>query len=165
MDWSKEDIAYLRSFRNVVDSDNIKIKKNIKKKLVDNKYIVHVLHNKELEESDAEPDEYFGVNILPYYIIAPVQTKVQHFICYETHFKEINNYNKIVKVQQLYFYILCHNKDIIDAETSLARHDLLAALITDEFNWTNIFGSKIHLVSDQASVTDNDYATRTLICD
>jgi hypothetical protein len=33
----------------------------------------------------------------------------------------------------------------------------------DIFNWSNIFGGQIHCVSDLPSVTDNDYATRTII--
>ena len=66
-------------------------------------------------------------------------------------------------MQQIIFYVLCHKNNIIDRETSLARHDLLAALITEQFNWTNIFGQKVHLISDRPTTTDTDYATRTLV--
>ena len=45
----------------------------------------------------------------------------------------------------------------------MARHDLLAALIMDEFNLSNCFGTQIKCVSDKASVVDTDYACRTLI--
>ena len=31
-----------------------------------------------------------------------------------------------------------------------------------KFNWTNKFGTQCHLLTDVPSVTDNDYATRTL---
>lgn len=163
MNWTKEDLAYLRSLRGVVDSDNIKIKEQIKQELATNKYIAHVLHNIELEDMNASPDEYFNVNIFPYYIISPTQHNVNHFICYETSFTELDRYNRTEKYMDIYFYILCHEKDAIDSETGLARHDLLAALITDQFNWTNLFGKKVHLVEDKAGVTDEDYASRTLI--
>lgn len=31
------------------------------------------------------------------------------------------------------------------------------------FNWTNLFGAQIHLVSDVPSVIDSDYSCRTLV--
>jgi len=71
MEWTDQDKAHLLSFKDTVDSDDVKIKEKIKQLLLDNKYIIHVLNNKELEAVDAEPDEYFDVNILPYYMIAP----------------------------------------------------------------------------------------------
>ena len=55
------------------------------------------------------------------------------------------------------------NKDIYDKYSGIARHDLIAALITDEFNWTNMFGTQIHLISDKPMVVDMNYAGRTLI--
>ena len=66
MEWTKEDTAKLRTWRNLIDSDNIKIKEKIKEELLSNKYIIHVIGNKELEEEDAEPEDYYGVNIFPY---------------------------------------------------------------------------------------------------
>ena len=162
MEWTSADKDYLLNLRNVIDDDNLKIKEQVKKKLVNNKYIIHLLNNKELEESEAEPEDYFGCNILPYYLIAPTQTHVDNFICFETQFKEEGRYNPLKKYQQLIFYILCHNKNAIDEETSLARHDLLAMLIKNEFNWTNVFGSKIHCISDVGGVVDTDYTSRTL---
>ena len=74
-------------------NDNIKIKEQIKQILLNNRYIIHVLNNKELEEAESEPDEYYGINILPYYIISPTQTNIQNFICYGYiyyHFYRIN---------------------------------------------------------------------------
>ena len=47
-------------------------------------------------------------------------------------------------------------------ETNIPRNDLLAALIQDDFNYTNYFGGKIYLKSDLPSVADVDYACRTL---
>ena len=40
---------------------------------------------------------------------------------------------------------------------------MLAALISDEFNWTNMFGTQVHLVSDKPVAIDNNYVGRTLI--
>ena len=157
------DIEELRALRTGLDNDNIRWKELIKKKLLSNKKLLYVLDNKELEESDAEPDEYFGTSILPYYIIHPTQSSSKNFICYEVEFREEARYNSVIKIANIIFYCLSEQKSVIDKTTYLAKHDLMAALIQNDFNWTNIFSCQVHLVSDRPSVTDNDYATRTLI--
>ena len=165
MEWTNADTEYLRTFcdGSKVDSDDIRFKQIIKQELLNDKYIIHVLNNKELEEAEAEPDEYFGINILPYYLIKPTQTDSENFLCYELNSGESRTWE--TKVQQLIFYILVHQGDgnIVETTTGLARHDLLAALVLDHFNWTNLFGERIHCVSDQASVVDDEYSCRTLI--
>ena len=163
MEWTQEDSEWLRSFRNKIDCDEIKIKEQIKQQLLNNKYIIHVLNNKELEDADAAPDEYFGINILPFYQINPTQTNVQNFICYTVGFRDERRYAPEVKTLQVTFVILAEQKNIIDKETSLARTDLLGALIQDQFNWTNIFGRKAHIVRNEESVVDTNYACRTII--
>jgi len=162
MKWTKEDSANLRNLRNVIDSDNIRIKDIVKKELLKNKTIIHVLNNKNLELSDAEPDDYFGVNILDHYVIPKVQTHTDNFICYETQSKSIKTYNSTIKTQQLIFYILCEEKNILDKDTNLPRHDLLALLIQDLFNFRVFYGNRIQLVSDVAGITDSSYNSRTL---
>ena len=66
---TSEQLDYLRSLKTLMDSDTIRFKEIIKKRLIDNPMIIYLLNNKELEESDAEPDDYLGVNILPFYLI------------------------------------------------------------------------------------------------
>lgn len=172
MIWTNDDTKALQKWINYIDSDDIKIKEKIKNELVKNKNIIHVLHNEELERQDASPGDYYGINILPYYNIEPTQTHVENFICFETQWIEEQSifgqanghrHNKYIKLQQVVFYILCHIKNIQDQDTMLARHDLLAALITDQFNWTNIFGCKAHCVSSKPSTVDNNYVARTLV--
>ena len=163
MQLTKDELKELRELKNIVDSDDIRNKEIIKRKLLDNNKIIYLLNNKELMEADAEADEYYGVNILPYYMITKTQHNVQNFICYETQYDELDRYNQTVKYMQIIFYILCEQKNMIDKNTYIARHDLLAALILDEFNHTNYFGKKIHCISNKPSVTDNDYSCRTLI--
>ena len=164
MQWDKiKDKELLLSFKKTVDYDGIKVKEIIKQKLLENRFIIHVLNNAELEKIDAEADKYFGVNILPFYQIHPTQYETQNYICYTVGFREERRYNDAVKVLRITFVILCEQKNIIDKDTSLARTDLLAALIQDQFNYTNYFGRKVHIVQDEESVVDNDYACRTLI--
>ena len=163
MELTQEQIQELRDLKKVVDSDDIKYKEIIKKTLINNDLIIYLLNNKELEDNDADPSDYLGVNILPYYMIHPTQSNVQNYICYETTFNELQRYNSNIKKQQIVFYVLCEEKNNIEKTTGIARHDLISALIINMFNWTNLFGAQIHLVSDVPSVIDSDYSCRTLI--
>ena len=163
MEWTEQDEQNLRAWRDNIDNEDIRIKEKIKELLLGNKTLIHVLNNKELEAVDANPDEYYYVNILPYYIIYPTQTNVQNYVCYETNFEKVSRINNVIKYNQIVFNILCEQKNIVEESTGLARHDLIASLILDQFNWSNYFGQQIVCVSDKTSVSDNSYACRTLI--
>ena len=49
-------------------NDNIQYKETIKEKLINNPKIIHTLNNKDLDPDC--PDDYYGINILPYYLIS-----------------------------------------------------------------------------------------------
>lgn len=169
--WTTEDSKRLASLKYVTDNDNIRIKHIIKQKLLANDDIIHVLDNKKLQETDAENDEYFGVNILDYYLIPDAQTDSQNFICYTVGYENMERnftnstrmYNDLQRHLHVVFVILCEKKNIKDRDTGIARHDLLAALVQNEFNFTNYFGRKIELISDDETVVDNNYLCRTLV--
>jgi hypothetical protein len=163
MQYTQNDIKYLQDFRDIVDYDGIKVKQQVKKLLLNNKHILHVLNNEDLEKSEAEPDDYFGVNIFPYYIVKPIQYNVQNFVTFQVGSTEIPQYDKTKKYLQITFVVFCHVGNITDKDTSLPRHDLLGALIQDQFNYTNICGKKIKIVEDKEVVVDNDYAGRQII--
>lgn len=168
MTWTDADRQRLLVFKDHPDCDDVKVKEKIKEVLLGDKYILHVLDNKELEQNVEDDmtgaDEYFGVNILPYFMVEPTQSEASNFICYETSFeKRRYDTNRVNKNLNIIFYLISEQKLIKDADTGIAKHDLLAALIINKFNWTNYFGKKIYLISDQASVVDVKYACRTLI--
>ena len=71
MELTQEQIQELRDLKKVVDSDDIKYKEIIKKTLINSDLIIYLLNNKELEDNDADPSDYLGVNILPYFMIHP----------------------------------------------------------------------------------------------
>jgi len=58
-----------------------------------------LLNNKELEEEEADPSDYLGINILPYFMIHPTQHNIQNYICYETSVRELERYNSNMKIQ------------------------------------------------------------------
>lgn len=163
MTLASEEKEKLRGYKTNPDCDDVRFKEIIKKKLLDNRLIAYVLNNKKLQESDAPLDEYFGVSILPCYLIKPTQTDVENYLCYDVKFDGMSGRNEYMKCGQIVFTILCDQKNIIEKTTGIARHDLLAALILDEFNWTNYFGMQIHCIADEPAVIATDYASRTLI--
>jgi hypothetical protein len=169
--WTTEDSKRLASLKYVTDNDNIRIKEIIKQKLLANDDIIHVLDNEHLKQVDAENDEYFWVNILPFYLIPDAQTDSQNYICYSVGYENMERnftnssrtYNDLQRHLHVVFVILCEKKNIKDRDTGIARHDLLAALIQNEFNFTNFFGRKIELISDNETTVDNNYLCRTLV--
>lgn len=170
-EWTKEDSKRLASYKYITDNDNIRIKEIIKQKLLANDDILHVLDDKELQEANAENDEYFGRTILPFYMITPTQVNVKNYICYTVGYENVERnftnssrmYNDLQRHLHIVFVVLCEEKNIRDRDTGIARHDLLAALIVNEFNFTNFFGRRIQLVSDNESVVDSKYLARTLV--
>ena len=156
-----DDLQKIIDYKKHYENDNIYYKEIIKDKLINNSSIIKALNNSDLD-TDC-PADYMGENILPYYLIVKTQGKARNYICFETLFEEIPRYNKVMKFGQVVFYIICDNKTIYDKDTGIARHDLLAALISDEFNWTNMFGTQIKLVSDKPVAIDDQYVGRTLI--
>ena len=136
-EWTKEDSLRLASYKYIVDNDNVRIKQKIKEKLLANDDIIHVLDNKELQDAEAENDEYFGVNIRDSYILPETQTSSQNYICFTVGYRDIGRYNDLVKELHITFVILCEQKNLKDRDTGIARHDLLGALIQNEFNYTN----------------------------
>lgn len=160
---TNDDIKILRHYKNEPDEDNVRYKEIIKRKLLNNNRIIYLLNDEELIASDASNDEYFGVCILPYFLITPVQHKVRHFICFETSFDGTLRMNSVLKAQEIIFHIMVEQKDIIVKEIGTARHDLIAAEIINMFNGSNDFGNQLKLTSCKPSVTDTNYATYTIV--
>ena len=160
MTFTDEDKQRLLYFKDAVDSDDVKCKETIKKLLLQNKYILHVLNNE--DEKDLEPEDYYLDNILPYYVVTETLSAVKHFLCFEVSYRDLVRYDDTRKQLQIIFYILINEHDAIEQDTGIARHDLIAALLQDQFNYTNYFGAKIQLVEDVAGAVDRDYILRTL---
>lgn len=112
-----------------------------------------------------EVDRYFGdnSNIRPYLFIPDTQADVKHYVCYQVAFDELPRYSNIQKYTEITFNIFVNGKDRTDKLTGIPRHDLIASIIRERFNWSNIFGMQTHLISSKESVTDNNYLVRTLI--
>ena len=123
--------------------------------------------NEDLGEYEplGEWDRYFGSgsNIRPYLFIPDTQTEVKHYICYQVAFDETPRYQDTLKYTNITFTIFVHGNDRDDKLTGIPRHDLIASIIRERFNWSNIFGMQTHLISSKESTTDNNYLVRTLV--
>ena len=178
----KDLLNKLRAFVSTPDDDNIRYKEKIHDELLKCPELLYALNNKELEtelfddennllidkdtgELLGEVDRYFGdnSNIRPYLFIPDTQTEVQHYICYQVMFDEVPRYNNTQKYTNITFTIFVNGKDRTDKLTGIPRHDLIASIIREKFNWSNIFGMQTHLISSKESITDNNYLVRTLI--
>ena len=178
----KDLLNKLRAFVSTPDDDNIRYKEKIHDELLKCPELLYALNNKELEtelfddennllidkdtgELLGEVDRYFGdnSNIRPYLFIPDTQTEVQHYICYQVMFDEVPRYNNTQKYTNITFTIFVNGKDRTDRLTGIPRHDLIASIIRERFNWSNIFGTQTHLISSKENITDNNYLVRTLI--
>ena len=115
-----------------------------------------------------EWDRYFSDssrdgNIRPYLFIPETQTEVHHYICYQVSFDELPRYNNIQKYTNITFTIFVHGGDRTDKRSGIPRHDLIASIIRERFNWSSIFGMQTKLISSKESTTDNNYVVRTLV--
>ena len=121
------------------------------------------------ELNDYEPlgewDRYFGENsnIRSSLFIPDTQTEVKHYLCYQVGFDELPRYSPMYKYTEITFTIFVHGLDRVDKLTGLQRHDLIASIIRERFNWSSIFGLQTKLVSSKESTTDNNYVVRTLV--
>ena len=176
----------LRVYKTTPDDENIQYKKKIEKALMLNPCLLYALNEKSLESElfdddgninwewnedtkEYEPlgewDRYFGgtSNIRPYLFIPDTQTEVKHYICYQVSFDEMPRYQDTLKYTNVTFTIFVHGNDRNDKLTGIPRHDLIASIIRERFNWSNIFGMQTHLISSKESTTDNNYLVRTLV--
>ena len=180
---TKEDLLdKLRAYADTPDDDNIKYKHIIRKALLNCPELLYALNNNELEpelfdedgnllidedtgELLGEVDRYFGdnSNIRPSLFIPDTQTTVNSYVCYQVMFDELPRYSNIQKYTEITFNIFVNGKDRTDKLTGIPRHDLIASIIRERFNWSSIFGMQSKLISSKESITDNNYVVRTLI--
>lgn len=165
----------LRAYTANPDDDNIRIKEIIRKNLLHCPELLYALNNQDLEgelfkengelNTEGEWDRYFGdtSNIRPFLFFPDTQTETKNFVCYKSDFSSLPRYNQVEKYANLTFVILVQSNDAIDKATGIPRQDLIAGIIRECFNWSDMFTAKCKLVSDKESVTDDNYITRTMV--
>lgn len=183
---TKDDLlSKLRAYAESPDDDIIRMKKKIEKVFIQCPEILYALNEKEFESElfdkdgninwewneetqEYEPlgewDRYFGSNsnIRPFLFIPDTQTDVRHYICYQIGTDENVRYNPSEKLLNITFTIFVYGNDRIDKLTRIPRHDLLAALIRENFAWIGFEIEKPIPIGNKESITDNNYLVRTL---
>ena len=162
-------------------TDTIKYKNIIKKSLLNCPELLYSFGDKELEaelydkngnllidhstgELTGEVDRYFGDNshIRQMLYFPEAQVTVESYLCYQVMFDEIPRYQNTQKYTQIIFTVFVNGLSATDKLTGLPRHDLIATIIRERFNWSNIFGMQAKLISSKESTTDNNFLVRTL---
>ena len=183
---TKDDLLNkLRAYKTTPDDENIQYKKKIEKALMLNPCLLYTLNEKSLESELFDDDgninwkwnedtkeyeplgewgRYFGSNsnIRPFLFIPDTQTEVKHYICYQVAFDETPRYQDTLKYTTITFTIFVHGNDRMDKFTGIPRHDLIASIIRERFNWSNIFGMQAHLTQNYEQTVDNNYVARYL---
>lgn len=179
---TKDDLLNkLRAYATTPDDDNIRYKNIIKKQLLNCPELLYALNDKELEselfDEDGnllideygnligEVDRYFGDNSLirSSLFFPETQTDVKSYVCYQVAVSKLPRHNTAQKYTEITFTIFVNGKERTDKLTGIQRHDLIGSIIREKFNWTNVFGMQVHLVTSKEQVTDNDYVVRTLV--
>lgn len=133
----------------------------ILKDLLSDTDLIEVLNNKELEKLDASPEDYHNVNIFSYLKIPKTQSVVKNYICFEVDDTEEIYGNNVMISKLVRFRTVCHEDDI-ETEYGIDRQDLLALIIKDRFNWSNILGMQLKKIYDEGKISENDYYYRDI---
>ena len=129
--------------------------------LYKDKDIFEILHNTELEKLNATPEDYHNVNIYSYLKIPDAQSTVKNFICFEVNDLEVTYSNKVMVTKQVIFRTVSH-KDDVETIWGVDRQDLLAAIIKERFQWSNILGTQLVKTYDSGKVAENGYYYRNV---
>ena len=164
----------LRAYMITPDDDTIRLKDKIKDMLLHCPKLLCALNDKELESElfnedgtlndTGEWDAYFGENSLirPFLFIPETQDIVSNYLCYQASSDENMRRNNTMKYFVITFTILVHEKNSIDKETGIARHDLIASIIRERMAWSGIAMASAVPIYEAESVTDNNYITKVL---
>lgn len=156
-----------------------KTKSKILDLLSSNGDILRTLHNKELEpkvptlylpeymndsEKDREHNGYAYIDnaIYNYLRIPELQDEVKVYLCFEVNDITLPNYNENLMTRHIIFRPVCYKTET-STDYGIKRQDLLAMIIKEEFDWSNVFGPHTVLVSDQGSLSESSFYYRELV--
>ena len=136
--------------------------------LTKNQDILKTLHNKDFEQEDKKingllnGDLYRDVNIFNFLKIPDTQSVSKNYICFEVDDMEQVRYNEALITKNITFRTVAFEDDI-KTDWGIARQDLLAMIIKNEFDWSNVFGMHVSKIYDRGRVSEDGYYYRELI--
>ena len=153
-----------KSFGESIDcpSDDItRCKYKIMDVIVKNQDLLRTLHNENYIDNDKEQingDTFRDVCIFNYLRLPDLKDKVKNYICFEVHDNTWGDYTEKTVVFRCVSYI-----DDTKTDWGIPRQDLLALIIKDEFDWSNIMGMRLIKQNDQGKITDDGYCYREIV--
>lgn len=169
-----EMLASLQAYLKNPDDDSVRLKDKIKEKLLSCPKLLWALHVKDFEEElfnedgtlndTGDWDVYYGDTsvIRPFLFIPETQDVVTNYLCYQVSSDENMRFNPSMKYMVITFTIFIHEKDSIDKETGIARHDLIGSILRELMAWTSTTIAHAIPVFEGESVTDTNYITKVL---
>ncbi|QHJ85086.1 MAG: hypothetical protein [Bacteriophage sp.] len=123
--------------------------------------IFEMLHNPILEKQGADPEDYYCINVYPFLKIPDVQSVAKNFICYEVNDLEDYGANNVMMRRQITIRVMCDASEV-DTPYGIPRQDVLAMLIDERMQWTEVFGSRLEKVYDAGKTSENGYYYRNM---
>lgn len=134
-----------------------RFKYKILQQLTKNQDLLHALHSEEFGgEGDLNGDLFRDTHIFSFLKLPDHKTEVKNYICFEVN-KEY--YNRPFTV--IVFRTISHLDDY-KTDWGINRQDLLAEILTYEFNWSNMFGLHFEIQYDTGGTTNDGYVWREL---
>ena len=144
-----------------VEYDDIELYKyKIMQMLTEDTDLISALHNHEL--AGHKGDDYRFVNIFNFLKIPDTQSTVKNFVCFEVNDVEQPRYTEGLMKKYIIFRTVSHEDDVQTAY-GIARQDLLALIIKNKFDWSQVFGMHIEKIHDNGKISENGYYYREFI--
>lgn len=169
-----EMLQNLRAYLEDPDDDTIRLKNKIKDMLLRSPKLLWALNDENLQSEifnedgtlndTGEWDAYYGDTALirPFLFIPETQDIVSNYLCFQASSDENMRHNSSMKYFVITFTILVHEKNSIDKETGIPRHDLIASIVRELMAWSSITMANAVPIYEGESVTDNNYITKVL---
>ena len=135
---------------NAAGMDDIaRFKHKVMTELTSNVDILRTLHNDNLESKilnwdSPNGDIYRDVNIFDYMKLPSLRDEVANYVCFEVITE--NSFSNDFVLTSVVFRTVSHVNDM-KTDWGIQRHDLLALIIKNEFDWTKVFGKTLVKIS------------------
>jgi len=140
-----------------LDSDISVAKRKIMVSLVENDDIVTALGADDID------DRYSLIysHLYPYLRIPDAKTETGSYILVAISVPRVSKRNNNYKTMEVTICVVTH-QDHMQTAYNANRNDLLAGIIVEEFNWSDILGFEMELVSDTESILNDTYHLREI---
>lgn len=129
--------------------------------LLNNQNLLHALHDEEYnDDGPLNGDLFRDRSIFNFLKLPNDKSIVKNYVCYETQL----SYNQGANAGELlvYFRVISHEDDC-KTDYGVNRADLMAEIISHEFDWSNLLGFHLEKMSDFGETTNDGYIYRNLV--